>query len=350
MIKKMLIILCVVAVNLCAQEIIDISVKGISNSKNDGAQIDRQEAIMDAKRQACEKSGVRLQSQTNVENFQVTFDYIESKAEAVLMPGFNIIDIGYTADGTYQVVLAGKVKVVNENDQDEHISAKELRYAKTLHDNGELTESSKLLEKYINSEDEKVSEALKEEAHYLYIKWGYSFDTERDVEKYAAFYPESDKIDVLRQFAEFARNKQLEYNKTFAIEDENWQVTETTIDKEQYQKKKNIVSETLMVKDFRFTPYEVLLEFDIYQKEDTDEQNPAAYTFKLSYKDGDEVKVIENREKALRKNNAMTFQHSSSGKRFKYFSFKGYTIKGDIPLDKDQYNISIRFDVFPRSF
>ena len=51
--------------------------------------------------------------------------------------------------------------------------------------------------------------------------------------------------------------------------------------------------------------------------------------FKLSYKDGEEVKIVENREKALRKNNAMTFQHSSSGKRFKYFSFKGYTIKAE---------------------
>jgi len=350
MIKKLLVVLCISIANLSAQEVIDISVKGISNSKNDGAQIDRQEAIMDAKRQACEKSGVRLQSQTNVENFQVTFDYIESKAEAVLMPGFNIIDIGYTADGTYQLVLTGKVKVVNEGEQEEHISAKELRYAKSLHDKGELIESSKLLEKYINSEDENVSEALKEEAHYLYIKWGYSFDTGRDVEKYAAFYPESDKIDVLRQFAEFSKNKQVEYDKTFSIEDEDWQKTETTVDKELYQKKKSIVSETLIVKDFRYRPYEVLREFNIYQKEDTDEPNPAAYTFKMSYKDGDEIKIIENREKALRKNNAMTFQHSSSGKRFKYFSFKGYMIKGDIPLDKDEYNISIRFDIFPRSF
>ena len=108
--------------------------------------------------------------------------------------------------------------------------------------------------------------------------------------------------------------------------------------------------ETFSVKDFRYTSYEVTLEFNVYQKDDTDEANPAAYSFKLSYKDGDQIKVIEDRQKALRKNPSMTFQHSSSGKRFKYFSFKGYTIKGDIPLDKDEYKITIQFDVYPRSF
>jgi len=350
MIRKIFLIIFILSFNLFAQEVIDITVKGISNSKNDGAQIDRQEAIMDAKRQACEKSGVKLQSSTNVENFQVTFDYIESKAAAVLLPGFNVVDVGYMADGTYQVVLSGKVKVIKEEDQNEHISAKELRYAKSLHDKGEHYESSKLLEKYINSEEENVSEALKEEAHYLYIKWGYSFDTSRDVEKYAAFYPENDKITILRQFAEFAKNKQIEYKKTFKVEDDDWQETEMTIDKDVYQKKKNIVTETLAVKDFRYATYDVIVEFDIYQKNDTDEKNPSAYVFKLSYKDEDQLKVIENREKGLRNNSKMTFQHSSSGKRFKFFSFKGYTIKGDIPVGKDEYSLSIQFDVFPRSF
>jgi hypothetical protein len=349
MIKSLLYLL-ILCSALPAQDVIDITVKGISDSENNGAQKDRQEAIMDAKRQACEKSGVRLKSQTNVENFQTTFDYIESKAEAVLLPGFNVIDIGYTADGTYQVVLSGKVKVVNEDEQDEAVSAKELRYAKTLFDKGEYYQSSQLLEKYINSKEDDVSEALKEEAYYLYIKWGYSFDIGRDVEKYAAFYPQSDKVETLQQFAEFAKNKQIEYKKTFTITDDDWQNTEVKVDNETYQKKKNIVSETLIIKDFRYTNYEVMVEFNIYQKEDTDEPNPSAYRFKLSYKDGDEVKTIEDREKALRNNPKMTFQHSSSGKRFKYFSFKGYTIKGDIPLDKDEYKITIQFDVYPRSF
>ena len=213
MISKITCLIIIFCSTLIAQEVIDITVKGISNSENDGAQKDRQEAIMDAKRQACEKSGVRLQSNTNVENFQVTFDYIESKAAAVLLPGFQVVDVGYMQDGTYQVVLSGKVKVVKEENEEEHISAKELRYAKSMHDKGEHYESSKLLEKYINSEEENVSETLKEEAHYLYIKWGYSFNAVRDADKFAAFYPESDKVKVLSQFAEFSKNKQIEYKK-----------------------------------------------------------------------------------------------------------------------------------------
>jgi hypothetical protein len=92
------------------EEIIDISVKGISDSHKDGAQKDRMEAILDAKRQACEKAGIAISSKTTVENFKLVFDYVESQAKAVLMPGFQVIDVGYMEDGTYSVVLVGKLK------------------------------------------------------------------------------------------------------------------------------------------------------------------------------------------------------------------------------------------------
>ena len=49
-----------------AQDIIDVAVKGISDNARDGAQKDRQEAILDAKRQACEKAGMTLESKTTV--------------------------------------------------------------------------------------------------------------------------------------------------------------------------------------------------------------------------------------------------------------------------------------------
>ena len=54
---SLLLFLCIVTF---AQEVIEISVKGISDSKNEGAQKDRKEAIMDAKRQACEKAGLQI--------------------------------------------------------------------------------------------------------------------------------------------------------------------------------------------------------------------------------------------------------------------------------------------------
>ena len=93
-----------------SQDVIDVAVKGISDNSRDGAQKDRQEAIMDAKRQACEKAGVQIEARTTVENFQTIYDLVESQAAAVLLPGFQVIDNGYGEDGTYSVVLVGKIR------------------------------------------------------------------------------------------------------------------------------------------------------------------------------------------------------------------------------------------------
>ncbi|MBL8025328.1 MAG: LPP20 family lipoprotein, partial [Fibrobacteres bacterium] len=109
-----LLLILLIAINCLAQDgAIDISVKGISDSKNDGAQKDRQEAILDARRQACEKAGVTIESKTTVENFQTTFDQVQTRSEGILLPGYQIVDIGYVQDGTYNVVLTGKVKPAN---------------------------------------------------------------------------------------------------------------------------------------------------------------------------------------------------------------------------------------------
>jgi hypothetical protein len=35
---------------------------------------------------------------------------VESKAKAILLPGFQVMDIGYQQDGTYLVILSGKVR------------------------------------------------------------------------------------------------------------------------------------------------------------------------------------------------------------------------------------------------
>lgn len=101
---------------LSAQDVIDVVVKGISDNSRDGAQKDRLEAIMDAKRQACEKAGLKIEATTTVENFQTVYDYIESQAAAVLLPGFQVIDNGYNEDGTYTVVLVGKIRTSTGDD------------------------------------------------------------------------------------------------------------------------------------------------------------------------------------------------------------------------------------------
>ena len=56
--KRLLIVFHIAAVALCAQDIIDVGVRGISDANRDGVQQDRLEAIMDTKRQACEKAGL----------------------------------------------------------------------------------------------------------------------------------------------------------------------------------------------------------------------------------------------------------------------------------------------------
>ncbi len=63
---KALILLLMFSSLLWAQSIIEITVRGISDQQNDGAQQDRLEAILDAKRQACEKAGLIIESRTTV--------------------------------------------------------------------------------------------------------------------------------------------------------------------------------------------------------------------------------------------------------------------------------------------
>ena len=91
-------------------EDIDVSIKGIDDGIKTSKQKDYMEALMNAKLQAIERAGVEIAAITKVENFELKYDMVESKAKAILLPGFQIMDIGYQADGTYVVILVGKVK------------------------------------------------------------------------------------------------------------------------------------------------------------------------------------------------------------------------------------------------
>ncbi len=94
-----------------ADDVIDVVIKGVDDGVRTSRQQDYNEALFNAKLQAIERAGVEIKSITEVVNLQVRFQMVEAKANAVLMPGFQVIDVGYTADGTYQVVLVGKVRV-----------------------------------------------------------------------------------------------------------------------------------------------------------------------------------------------------------------------------------------------
>ena len=57
-----------------------------------------------------ERAGIEITSITKVINFKTKYDMVESKAKAALLPGFQIMDMGYQSDGTYTVLLSGKVQ------------------------------------------------------------------------------------------------------------------------------------------------------------------------------------------------------------------------------------------------
>jgi formylglycine-generating enzyme required for sulfatase activity len=92
-------------------ESVVVLIKGVDDGVKVSKQQDYQEALMNAKLQAIERAGVEIKSITQVVNFQTKFDMVETKANAVLLPGFQVMDLGYQQDGTYQVVVSGEVQV-----------------------------------------------------------------------------------------------------------------------------------------------------------------------------------------------------------------------------------------------
>jgi len=93
---------------------IQVIEEGLSDAVDNGEQRDYLEAVMDAKLKAIEKAGVSIKALTVVENFELKQDLIESKAEAILLPGFVIKKIGYDAKRVYHVVLVGEIQSAQE--------------------------------------------------------------------------------------------------------------------------------------------------------------------------------------------------------------------------------------------
>lgn len=91
--------------------IIDVQIKGADDGIKTNKQKDYKEAVLFAKREAIERAGVKIKGKSSVKNFVLEEDYVESQSEAILAPGYQIIDVGYSEDGFYHVVLIGKIKV-----------------------------------------------------------------------------------------------------------------------------------------------------------------------------------------------------------------------------------------------
>lgn len=94
---------------------IPVKIKGLDDGIKSTVQQDYKEAVLFAKREAIERAGGKIQSVTTAKDFIVQSDIIESQAEAVLEPGYDILDIGYQTDGSYLVVLTGHIRVTDTN-------------------------------------------------------------------------------------------------------------------------------------------------------------------------------------------------------------------------------------------
>lgn len=351
---KILFVLMIWSLPLLAQEVIEISVKGISNKQNDGAQQDRLEAILDAKRQACEKAGLTIESKTTVENFEVVYDFVETQAATVLLPGFQLIDIGYVQDGTYQVVLSGKIKVL---EADEQVSAKELRYAKSLRDRGKHSECEQILTKYIDSQDQEVSEELKEESFYSFIRWGYAWNVEESVQKFAAYYPNSKYLSKLESFAAFSVKPLYQHDRTYQSAATDWQKTDFKDNDVIFTKKITLETDTIIFQNFKNKDQSLVLNLALFSTDE--EKAKTAYRLVVNYFDGnlkqaaasaEQFKEVENRIRHFQPEGSPTFQHSASGTRFSDFAMKGLMIKGQVPVGDGPFEQNVQFEIWQKSF
>jgi hypothetical protein len=205
--KKILIPLILISILSLApftafSETIDVQIKGVDDGVKTNKQRDYKEAVLFAKREAIERAGVNIKAITTVKDLVLNSDYIESKAEAVLLPGYNILDMGYSADGTYQIVLIGKVKTVSEG-----IDSKELRYAKSLMDRGESSKARKIIADIIkNSKDDNVVA----ETMYYQVVWKFASDQRDIFEKLKAYYPNSKYVSRLESLLDERERKRKE--------------------------------------------------------------------------------------------------------------------------------------------
>ena len=103
-----------IIINTAFSEEISVTIKGMDDGISTNKQQDYKEAVMNAKLQAIEQAGAEITSISLMQNFIVKYDAVESKSEGVLLPGFQIMDIGYQTDGTYLIILTGKIKSNSE--------------------------------------------------------------------------------------------------------------------------------------------------------------------------------------------------------------------------------------------
>ena len=90
--------------------VIEVHIQGFDDGIRSTKQRDYEEAVLVAKRRAIEKAGITIQSKTTVKNLMLEKDHIEAQSDTVLLPGYQILDVGYLENGSYSIILIGKTK------------------------------------------------------------------------------------------------------------------------------------------------------------------------------------------------------------------------------------------------
>ncbi len=92
------------------EELVAFKVIGYSYGKKKNLKDDYNEALVDAKVKAIERAGVKIDSITKVENFEVKSDMVEAQAKGTIEPGYEVLEVGYDENGVYKIILIGKVR------------------------------------------------------------------------------------------------------------------------------------------------------------------------------------------------------------------------------------------------
>lgn len=91
--------------------VIPVKIIGYSQKTTDkNIKIDSQRAMLDAKIKAIERAGIKIETSTTVNNYELYIDLVESKAKGILLPGFEFVEFGYDENGVYKVLLIGNVQ------------------------------------------------------------------------------------------------------------------------------------------------------------------------------------------------------------------------------------------------
>ena len=193
------ILLALCSYSVFAQEMIEVTVRGMSDGVKNSKQQDRDEAILDAKLKAIERAGVSIEAVTTMEDFKLKKDWVESKAQAVILPGFQILDIGYGADGLYHVVLTGKVSHEGETVGDTEGDRK-FRMAKLLLEE-DKPKALEIMEDVVDNYGDcsSADDAL----YYLIIESSYNTNLMKErLIKLKVYYPDSQYISQAEKYVE----------------------------------------------------------------------------------------------------------------------------------------------------